>query len=87
MYVVCDLLLAETSECPYILFSDVNLSWIVIPSSSGSTKVEALDNLVMDLRSRYRCTAVSYLSILDNGLSKYSFSIRIGNFQMQRVGS
>ena len=64
MYVVCDLLLAETSKCPYILFSDVNLSWIVIPSSPGSTKVEALDNLVLDLRSRYTLPAVSYPSIL-----------------------
>ena len=87
MSVVCDLLLAEASECPYIVLSDANLSWIAIPSSSSSTKVEALNNLILDLRSRYMCTAVSYLSILDNGLSKYSFSIRIGNFQMQRVGS
>ena len=40
--VVCDLLLAEASELPYIVFSDANLSWFAIPSSSSSTKVEAL---------------------------------------------
>jgi hypothetical protein len=45
MSVVCDLLLAEASECPYIVFSDANLSCIAIPSSSSSTKVEALNNL------------------------------------------
>jgi hypothetical protein len=40
--VVSNLLLAEASELPYIVFSDANLSWFAIPSSSGSTKVEAL---------------------------------------------
>jgi hypothetical protein len=51
--VVSNLLLAEASECPYIVFSYANLSWIAIPSSSSSTKVEASNNLIMDLRSRY----------------------------------
>ena len=40
--VVSTLLLAEVSELPYIVFSDANLSWFAIPSSSSSTKVEAL---------------------------------------------
>jgi hypothetical protein len=40
--VVCDLLLAEASELPYIVFSYADLSWLAIPSSSSSNEVETL---------------------------------------------